>query len=1525
MNTFIGAQDSDSAPEFLKDGDYISALNMSNSTLLRPGSISALPSGLNVPYVWPSGDNEVLGAHEDRQTQSVIVFVWNSNDSHRILKIVNNSVIEVAKGSGLRFVRYRRIHSVVIIDGKHLYWTDGFSDGTAFQGEELRYIDIEKSTMGKRLSYFVHAGIPGNDQFSLGDTYQVIVQDGLEVTYTVPDGTYEDDPAKGLEWLGENIKTDFDTILSVEICDCKLKVSVLGLDTSFEIVATDANLIVVPDNFYGTGNIQYEQTLYGRTVPPCAPVPTYISTTDIEYNNVRNFCGQFRSRYVYDDGAVSAWSGVSMLPLNDNQVSLNAIRLDFTDPRLSDPKWLCMIRGVELAFRNGNDDLFKMIRRIPICEIGTNTNYFDFLNDQNYSVIPSDDITAPTGIQVLMNDHLVARGAMAMNVISDDNGDSHIVIGGLKEGYDCVECIDATFTPETYQEDCLIDISGTVTIVNDPSFPTDDPNYSKYPLGGFVVYLAGTRFFAVSDNPSDGSGDGRFIIRNVPKGKYSLRVAHYMCQYGDADGAQFNLLNGIEWQKTSAPVIDVAGGTAFNGVSTERLIDTTTFTGSEFDLDVESGFGDIEIHNAHHTHAHEFPDYGLLIEVYTMDNNGLIDTVGDRTEAIHVENQHVRFYPLDLVDGAHAYSGGYVQKKGDHNGYVWIWADFTLQAMRIYLSTWEPNAPSNSGPYFAPTDKLWQGTWKDIQDDTATSMYASPYDNVWNWFIGLYPSPSPKIFYFFNGDPAWSAVKRFTASSSVQDINGAPLANALVWMMQQGRPVYTNSLGEFSMTVFPYQGTNALGVNQNTYSTYLNDECANFPVGPSGTGGYIFAGFVLPSPMFLYGFAGGIIPAGRFVKSGGIYKMAVLYEDDFGRSCLSQVDTVHVPFHTQDGVYAQRRIRYSINSKPPAWATKYRILRTKDSQYEAYAQLPIADAIYCTIPDGYSSVNPTGYGSGAATHILLQIGVDDGEMAAGETLLMFRGNNADGYRSKTGDRVRYLLDENQDPVISGDVLDVAVVGEYIDNGKYYVIITHDQLDKEIKKNWVFEFYTPKGIQEEVYYETGVCLPIIDAGTSVARHKGITQDQNNTFSLPAEGDIVSGDTYWYRRDYVLYDGEGYSFTPENSRVRLLDQDPCEDIGRAFIYDPNYKERFNFNKIRVSGIYIPQSATNNVSVFGSADYKHINRTFGPIKSLAVASNIMLAICEFKSQSIYVGRNAVMDLSGNSFIGRNADLLSIADEMVRDAGTVNPESVCVQDGRIFWWDNRNATVWQYGPNGVVDLRGNEANYFRTTAAQRLQVSPMRNHVVSGFDRRYRQFFLTFVAAVDKDGPIPGKTNVLVESSDGWGFKFSPAPVDYCAVGNFLFIFGTEVINKMYHGAGHLNFLGVQYDGEVRFVENKEPDTVKDYFNIKVSTNIKVYSPAVNVLPCPQYPGGMASRIPAAYWGLFENNQYAPFLRDEADPGATFAAIVNPTQRIAKALVHGRYLKGNILLITLRLFQPLSGGYITFASIEEKKSNLG
>lgn len=329
-----------------------------------------------------------------------------------------------------------------------------------------------------------------------------------------------------------------------------------------------------------------------------------------------------------------------------------------------------------------------------------------------------------------------------------------------------------------------------------------------------------------------------------------------------------------------------------------------------------------------------------------------------------------------------------------------------------------------------------------------------------------------------------------------------------------------------------------------------------------------------------------------------------------------------------------------------------------------------------------------------------------------------------------------------------------------------------------------------------------------------------------------------------------------------------------------FDPDYKELFSYEQIRASDVYIPNSLSNGFSSFRGLNYVRINRAFGPIRRLALLDQVVLAIAEFKSQPIYISKGRLVDLSGDTTVGRTSRLLNVAQELIRDLGTKHPHSVVIEDGRIYAWDDFKKTAWFYTSGGGQDNLGLENELILASG-----------DAIGGFEREYNTYYLTIGSTTYAFGPRPYT-------------KLSPAPDLHSRLGNDYITFKNGAL--WLHDTGlYCNFYGTQSDCFVKFVVNNEPGVVKLLDNI-LQEGTGLWTATIEIPATPSYPSGMASRLISNKWFRYEGQYRADFLRDETDNSSRFTSIADSTIRLTTALLNGRPLRGEIAVITLKLINP-------------------
>ena len=1420
---------------------------------------------------------------------------------------------------------------------------------------------------------------------------------------------YQNDPVGFLEFIEGKLNFLLSPWFeSIEFCECRLDLCMkprFGETVELTLTSIDAidgDMLLVPVDHYpislGTGQLLYflEEHHISLIKQPlqCEPIVCYTLDDLTKSNNVNNSMFQFRTRLWYDDGEKSAWSPISVFPvsldLDGNFLGiLNAILVDYTQDILAKTSWRCILKRVEISFRTDTISAFRTIDWLELCDIGITKNELIFFNDRLYTIVESDDFSADPGIQALKHYDNVPRLIGCLEFVSNREGKGRIFTGANLENYNVDNCVDLSINLDpTYADPCLITIKGTVNVdttglpnqiiygfsedkfgyLDDGVMWTEGVvNYAVGPnkwtggknsntaenrqLQGFVVYLAGTDFFGVSKNSlivPNVERDGSFEIKDVPRGKYILRVAHFNVVQDDTQGTIHNINNGQSYQNTSAPVLNCAGSIAATGTPYERIIDLTGVTATVFDLNVEVGYGVILLANITY-----FPvpfavpspdDFRGGLQGYLLDNEANYGDVGSRQGAIAQERQKIFLNVLTQTDGL-----GFTLWEDrilttDHNGYwyfVWSYTKFpglpfpspnrfrqlaptvpdvcNPPAFRS-LTTASGGTTKYTGPiYNTGYSGLWGGTEFEIAYDGATGEIHTVMNFAQTWLM-------------FNSDVMFTENNKTIVQGTVIEGTGIGVQKVLMAIERNARQEETDSNGNYGIAVYcPWD--KFVRDDDNLFPQYLLDKCAEFPPTPllhlldidafcapySSTVPYEVADFV-------YGFKGALTVKEKYLKAGGTYRTGVVYEDVYNRkSTVVEGNTLRIPFHTERGFYGKTYTTWALNGVPPIWAHHYRIVRSKDSFYRRYLQLKIDDIQYVIYESVTSSPTTTSFSNADFTHIHLKISsIFDEDNSNEAAIWFFRGENDNEFSPEVRDRIRFVLDESDELVATNEILDFEIQGKYVDSDDdYWVIINGVELFREIFPGWLIELYTPKKSEEIIFYEVGECHNVIDPYTVSRRHSGPIQDQVVGVD-PAIGLLIGGDTFWRKRLFTVSEGAVYNILIENANMSDSFDSKNEDIGRANIRDDDFGERFYPNKISYSDVFIPSTNINGLSAFIGVAKQDTDIRFGIIRRLAYVGDVLLAICEFKIQPFYVGKDNVLSLLGTVQLGRSDRTMNAANELIQDFGTQHPSSIAHDGNYCYGFDARQGVAWRYATNGLTEISQYKfINEFNDVGKDFAALSPKGLDILSIFDREFKCYYLTFPSITGR----PATTISFDETKNGWNTYLSVVPDYYGITGLVLVAFKDGAL--WVHESDNVprsNFFGVQYGNEVDIVFNELRKATKMFFNIEEQSDKLFYCPLITIPPNKDYPIGMRSSLLANRFNSYEGHWNADFLRDKNDTSAQFVAIVDPLTRDTTALLRGRMLRGEVMVVKLRLSEEgedflLKRVDIKFALSEETK----
>lgn len=506
-----------------------------------------------------------------------------------------------------------------------------------------------------------------------------------------------------------------------------------------------------------TDRLDYQLISRAKFPPECEPSVAIITDQSKQFNYISRKSFQFAVAYRYDDGEATRLSPYSIVTYDTNAgcdpssaVRNNCIEIDFASELLpiepvitTTATTRCTgVKEVEVFMRladngQGVPSVWYSVEVLPI-ERWAYTKKFRFYNDGQYAVADP--------AYTVQNYDFVPIKSKSMEVISDRGGNHRMADGGLIEGYDnpCIEAniaLDFVPDPVTNTRDVVAKIRILNVYADQPGYAFHQPivnlgkdtqggisnaqityggfgqfsltpltrgeyvqdvgtAYEQYlPEGGFVVYLAGTPYWAISeqivptvtdgtnsytptvlaDNVFNADREGYSLtpyrrryrsaihdaidppvgysvsqpihsvvrIKNVPPGTYVLRVASNWCSFGDVlgKGSAYDLNGaGRQWQRTSMPISGI------NQQEVTEIVVVVPATGTG-DIDATPGPDNyIEVADLTNARPNLFNTFGTKNTIgYAYDNGAQADSpTNPLWGGTPMEKQRVYFRLVDV-------------------------------------------------------------------------------------------------------------------------------------------------------------------------------------------------------------------------------------------------------------------------------------------------------------------------------------------------------------------------------------------------------------------------------------------------------------------------------------------------------------------------------------------------------------------------------------------------------------------------------------------------------------------------------------------------------------------------------------------------------------------------------------------------------------------------------------------------------------------------------------------------------------
>lgn len=642
------------------------------------------------------------------------------------------------------------------------------------------------------------------------------------------------------------------------------------------------------------------------------------------------------------------------------------------------------------------------------------------------------------------------------------------------------------------------------------------------------------------------------------------------------------------------------------------------------------------------------------------------------------------------------------------------------------------------------------------------------------------------------------------------------------------------------------------------------------------------------------------------LKAGDAYTYGVAYADEDMRisEVISSEDCkIDIPFNADMLFLPKAKI--TISSRPPVWAKKWFLYRTKRRKYGYFLQF------------GISTIGANGD--------VIELNFSNA------TSNMPFYNNSQGaklsYSFAEGDRLKFVKYKNGSLFPTNE--DLPILGVREDGALKIPVPKNITLNFDQLAGCIVEVYRPNTyeivpLESQLFYEIGLSGTVENFGLSNRYHGGYTKDINSKQVTPQSSDlstsltlIPSDGDVWYKTSRLIdftKDGSGTPISWETGGVTSLCSDYQSDrypisstnIGRANAYDRDAKQVFRKATMYFSESYFVESSVNNINRIYETSFKDYDQTYGAIKLLHLDGFLLYNFQENRVGAIPVNKQMVFNQDGSSSLILSSELLNQCKYFDYIGGiNDNPESFCYNQFNKYFVDIINNAVCKIGGNGIIRISDMSMvshftevfNHYKQ--ANLALTSGQTPRFYGAWDEDNKLIIFTpetLVQSNGEDDPILYQADTIAysENQGGWSTKvdFKPSAIIGCL--GELISWSPSNAKIWEHNSNETRnlFYGVQKTRSITFALAGTPSMNKSYLTFTQEAEMLdgerytgIYSgtdPSVWDVPEVVTSFTQQSNLLASDFSKKEGMYYAKFWRDTTTP------VTNP-------LINGDQLKGS------------------------------
>lgn len=531
----------------------------------------------------------------------------------------------------------------------------------------------------------------------------------------------------------------------------------------------------------------------------------------------------------------------------------------------------------------------------------------------------------------------------------------------------------------------------------------------------------------------------------------------------------------------------------------------------------------------------------------------------------------------------------------------------------------------------------------------------------------------------------------------------------------------------------------------------------------------------------------------RYFKGRGAYGVAIKYFDGSGRHAgvkkFSNGDIL-IPERSGTAIAGSwYRITWDLTSVAqafiPTWATHYSMMVTKCNNIAFFIQNRTDDAFGLTkVADDWTSGPYTDLSDGRYQFDSANFSAQHQYDAIDISGLT---RNKIGYTWQDGDRIRFYPN-------TGVVIDVKILRQ---EGRFLLCEpqTFTPTAPTNGNRWIYEIYTPKQSEQELFYEFGNKYVITSPGGGSRAFGTLT------------GTLI-GDIEISNRPMFKYDAS-YDASDPYSNVLIADTNVV--VEKMNYHDVKFTNWVQYgwrsdvrqfsgtaqivkrNYMRFGGEYILNSKILGLNSFEALDDYPLPVENGIGTILADAGEVLVAIHEIETSALYIGQGFVSTGNALGFLTKTDQVIGDDRKYQGGYGTINPESVISRNGIVYFVDALKGVVIRRSQDGLTPISeyGVRGRISQLCAANIAAGSTAR--IYGGWDPQYDCYTIRFSTA--------SYTLYYHEKTNSWVCKTQLQPEFFGILGQKQIHFTEGALWLQSTETNYNNWFGSQYNRSLDF----------------------------------------------------------------------------------------------------------------------------